>query len=414
MTYSQISKKAIHPKSINLCSILKNAGYQAYLVGGCVRDLFLGVTPKDWDITTDALPQQVIALFPKTYPTGIQHGTITVALEDEYFEVTTFRTEGKYTDNRRPDEVKFVSSVEEDLSRRDLTINSMAYDPITDTIIDPFNGLQDLQNGIIKAVGNADDRFQEDGLRILRTIRFACRFNYEIEEKTRLSMQNNRSILNNISKERIKDEFCKIMSYDNSFYGLRLLLMNTLLPLVSPLHENYVSYTQFHQLDADLETKIADFYYEYNPIDVEKELRWLKFSNDEIKRIIFFLKLIPMYRMLLKISNTQTYIRFIAHIKNNAPQEYTYTLEQFLKLVRSEKNEISKYLFEECADVTILSRKEMKINGNDLINIGIPIGPEIKKALDKCYQEILNHPENNNKDILLKFVLSDRLLYLML
>jgi tRNA nucleotidyltransferase/poly(A) polymerase len=212
-------------------------------------------------------------------------------------------------------------------------------------------------------------------------------------------MQKNRYVLNNISKERIKDEFCKIMSYDNSFYGLRLLYINKLLPLVSPLHEKHMPFRPF---DADVETKIADFYYEYDPKYVEKELRWLKFSNDEIKRIMFFLNLIPTYMMLLKIGSTQAYVRFIAHIKNNSPQDYSYTLEQFLKLVRSDKTEISKYLFEECADVTVLSRKEMNINGDDLINIGVPVGPEIKRILDGCYQMILDEPYKNNLEDLLK------------
>src|ERR1700690_2543711 len=177
MLILKISPQSINPLALQICQILQQAGFQAFIVGGCVRDLLLGVIPKDWDITTNATPQEIISLFPKTYPTGIKHGTVTVAMNEgiqNHFEVTTFRVEGEYKDGRRPEEVFFVNNIEQDLSRRDLTINSMAYDPINDKLIDPFGGKLDIDNHIIKAVGNPIDRFNEDGLRIMRAARFAA------------------------------------------------------------------------------------------------------------------------------------------------------------------------------------------------------------------------------------------------
>ena len=161
-----ILNENIHPLAIEVCRTLHSHNYQAFIVGGCVRDLFLGATPKDWDITTNANPEQVMKIFPKTIPTGLQHGTITVVMGEgveNHFEVTTFRVEGEYKDGRRPEEVFFVQNVTEDLSRRDLTINAIAYDPITSTLVDPFDGLGAIQHRMLEAVGDPAMRFQEDG-----------------------------------------------------------------------------------------------------------------------------------------------------------------------------------------------------------------------------------------------------------
>src|ERR1700722_17969932 len=218
--------KQIPELAILVCSKLHDAGFQAYLVGGCVRDLAMGATPKDFDITTDASPEKIMELFPRNIPTGLQHGTVTVCMGegiDNHFEVTTFRVEGEYLDGRRPETVKFVKSVVEDLARRDFTINAMAFDPVRKILFDPFRGEEDLRNGVIRAVGSPPARFQEDGLRIMRAARFAARFGFTVETETFRGMAENLETLQKVSKERISDELCKTLLAPYPGTGLILL-----------------------------------------------------------------------------------------------------------------------------------------------------------------------------------------------
>ena len=190
---------------------LQEHGYEAYAVGGCIRDSILGREPEDWDITTSAMPEETKALFDKTFDTGIQHGTITVLLEKEGFEVTTYRIDGKYEDSRHPKEVTFTRNLREDLLRRDFTINAMAYNE-TDGLVDIFGGLEDLEEGMIRCVGTAKERFKEDALRILRGVRFAAQLGFDIEEDTRQGMKELAWTLQNISAERIQVELVKMIT----------------------------------------------------------------------------------------------------------------------------------------------------------------------------------------------------------
>lgn len=191
---------------------LERYGYEAYVVGGCVRDSLLGRNPKDWDVCTNALPEEVLRVFKRFHviKTGLQHGTVTVMVNHEPVEVTTFRIDGAYTDNRHPDSVNFVSRVEEDLARRDFTINAMAFNP-TRGLVDAFDGQADLKAGVIRCVGEPDARFNEDGLRILRALRFAARYNFGIETETAFSIHRNRHLLENVSVERIFTELKGIL-----------------------------------------------------------------------------------------------------------------------------------------------------------------------------------------------------------
>ena len=401
-------KNYIHPLSIKICDILTQAGYEAYLVGGCVRDLILGEEPKDWDITTNALPEKIIELFPKTYPTGLQHGTVTVAMENEHFEVTTFRVEGEYLDGRRPETVCFVNDIIQDLSRRDLTINSMAYDPINNKLIDPFDGIKDLENGIIKAVGNPNLRFQEDGLRIMRTVRFAARFGFKIDPETLTAMSNNLNTLNKVSKERINDELCKILKTKHDVFGIKILFDSKVLELICPiLLQTPIVYQ--NNCPGDLETKLAYLYCGTEIDLVKKELTNLKFSNKEIKKIIFLLNLMDRYTSFEKeIAYTNNklnvYKQFIAYVKNNTLDTYEYTMEQLIKLYNVIGFDITDKLAKYHNEI-VFARNEMQINGDDLLAIGIPSGPEIKKILDMCYQEIIDNPENNEHYKLLKLAM---------
>lgn len=401
----------INPQAVEICRLLQINGYQAYIVGGCVRDLLMNNIPKDWDIATSATPEQVIALFLKTYPTGLQHGTVTVAMGEgikNHFEVTTFRTEGQYLDGRRPENVTFVSSIEEDLSRRDLTINAIAYDPIRNILKDPFNGQLDIAKGIIQTVGDSNLRFQEDGLRIMRAVRFAARFNYQITQNTLNGMKNNLDNLQKVSKERIKDELCKILMTEHPKHGLFLLLECEILPIVAPyLMSNPIHYQYIINHDyckGELETRIAFLYFAcLNEKEIQKELINLKFSNKEIKTILFLLKLVGDFSVLLEHGDSLAYKSFIAVLKNHSPDPWERTLEEFIELMEASGLR-PRELLDKYKDTVVFSRKELKINGNDLINLGFSIGPKIKEILDECYLEILAHPEHNNEIFLFQLV----------
>ena len=190
-------------------------GYEAFIVGGCVRDSILGITPNDYDITTNAKPEEIIDIFKdfKIIDNGIKHGTVGIIIEKEVYEITTYRIEGEYENNRRPKNVEFALDIEDDLKRRDFTINAIAYNDKLG-IIDKFDGIKDIKNKIVKTVGNPDERFNEDGLRLVRAIRFSSKLNFKIEDKTLKSIYKNVDIIKNISKERITDEFTKMILSD--------------------------------------------------------------------------------------------------------------------------------------------------------------------------------------------------------
>lgn len=401
-----MEKLQINAHAAEICKILQHHGFQAYIVGGCVRDLILGQIPKDWDITTNAKPEEVMSIFPITYPTGIDHGTITVSMgqgTENHFEVTTFRVEGKYLDGRRPEEVSFVNSVEEDLSRRDLTINAIAYNPITNELKDPFNGQLDLQNKTIKAVGDPNLRFQEDGLRIMRAARFAARFGYTIEENTLQGMKNNLETLKKVSKERIKDELCKTIMSANPGLGLHILSVTGALQIASPaLKFEIKKDTQFK---GDLETRLTCLYLHLSIDKIENELEYLKFSNKEIKQIMFLYELMGhYYKYSNKIQTIDDYKNIISIIKNRV-ENWEHNVEQYC-IIGDLSNLPIREKLNQYKDICVWRRSEMLIDGNDLIALDIKPGPEIKKLLDKCYQEILKNPSNNSKDILLNLVKS--------
>lgn len=401
----QISRQQVQPGALQVCQQLHDAGFQAFIVGGCVRDLLLGQEPKDWDITTDATPDQVIGLFPKTIPTGLQHGTVTVVLGEgveNHFEVTTFRVESKYQDGRRPEEVYFVKNIKDDLARRDLTINAIAYDPISERLEDPFNGRSDLELGVIRAVGQASARFEEDGLRIMRAARFAARFGYDIVQDTIYGMRTNLPTLRKVSKERISDELSKTLMAAHPDIGIEILLECGALQVACPLlcKDGLWRRRGIEKCTGDLETRLAFLYSNLPHTVAQEELTNLKFSTKEIKRVVFLLQLREMH--LPFKASIQSYKQFIAMIKNQTPDTYEYTLEQF-KILLGSDNLIAKQYFEEFGSIPVLSRKELAINGTDLMEIGVSPGPGLKKALDRCYAEVLKYPEHNNKEFLLEF-----------
>lgn len=401
-----ISAHLIHPLAIEVCKILNEHKYQAFIVGGCVRDLLLGQKPKDWDITSDASPIDILKIFPKTIPTGLQHGTVTVCMGEgveNHFEVTTFRIEGEYSDGRRPDEVFFVKNVEDDLARRDLTINAIAYDPIADRFVDPYEGVRDLRLRTIRAVGNSIARFQEDGLRIMRAARFAARFNYTMQSETFQGMAYSIDTLKKVSKERINDELCKILMSDNPTYGLYLLkecgALDVACPLLAGRQLPLLSCQD--KCKGSLEVRLAFLYNKLPVPQVQQELLNLKFSNKEIKKVSFLLELVERFYILQEINTISAYKDFMAFLKNQGPDPWELTLSQFLQLAGPMEIEAQR-LLDNYRHEVVLSRKEMQLNGDDLLADGMKPGVRIKITLDNCYLEILAHPEHNNKQKLLE------------
>ena len=266
-----------------IMSVIKEYGAKNYVVGGCVRDSILGREPHDWDICTSMLPGKLLVEFEekgyRVIPTGLQHGTITVHLNGSNYEITIFRRDGKYSDGRHPDTVEFTSDLIYDLERRDFTINAMAYNP-EEGLVDPFNGCRDIQNRIIRCVGNPDDRFQEDGLRILRALRFSCQLNFVIDETTGRAMLDNKELISNVSMERINTEFIKIINaeyvFSFPFYSYNKII-SQFIPEVVPM-VSFDQHNPYHYLDvfahscqvlticriynADLITKLAAFFHD--------------------------------------------------------------------------------------------------------------------------------------------------------
>ena len=228
-------KLTLDPGAAALLDALHTAGYAAYAVGGCVRDSLLGRTAHDWDLCTSALPQQVMELFgtEQCIPTGLQHGTVTIKYGGQLYETTTFRTEGSYTDGRHPDAVQFVPDVREDLARRDFTINAMAYNE-AEGLVDPFGGQKDLQNGLLRAVGEPQQRFTEDALRILRLYRFAARFGFVLDAATARAARQLAPHLDCISAERIQEELAKLLAAPQPGAYLEPAVLAVVLPELTP------------------------------------------------------------------------------------------------------------------------------------------------------------------------------------
>lgn len=388
-------KSKIDQNAILICKKLQNAGFKAYLVGGCVRDLFMGTIPKDWDIATNASPKQSKALFDKTFDSGIEHGTITAILNNEHYEITTFRTEGEYSDGRRPDSVSFVNDIEDDLSRRDLTINAMAYDPINDKIIDPFNGVQDLKNKIIKAVGDPNKRFSEDGLRTMRVARFAARFGFDVEDRTKAAIANNLDVLSKVSKERMRDELTKTLMTSVPSVGLNILKETGALALLG----NFDSKT-FNQIDrckGSLETKVAILLHT-NPSKVESILRDLKFSNQDSKKIAFLIVAEKEFNKFLSNQNAIEARKFLAFVKS-ASTDFDKSLNEFFKYcdaIGISTNSFKTYLNE-----PVIQLKDLKLSTPELIKELDLKGHDIKRVLNILYSKVLEDPSLNTRETLL-------------
>lgn len=423
---------------------LEKHGFEAYAVGGCVRDSILGRIPDDWDITTSAKPEQVKEIFNRTIDTGIEHGTVTVMIEKTGYEVTTYRIDGEYEDSRHPKEVVFTSNLVEDLKRRDFTINAMAYSE-TAGLVDVFDGIGDINRKMIRCVGKAKERFSEDALRILRAVRFAAQLKFQIEEETKEAIEDLAVNLKNISAERIQTELVKLLvskEPERIREAYELGITKVILPefddMMTCTQENiHHMYTvgehtvqALKQVEADkvlrlaillhdtgkVETKTVDqqgvaHFYGHAAKSAEiahTVLRRLKFDNDTIVKVK---KLVELHdhrpslqkssvRRLAVKSGTELFEALIKIKKADTLAQSEYKREEKLAYL-----EQMLQLYQEIIrDKECIRLKDMQINGKDLLSMGIPQGKTMGKILNDLFELVLEEPENNQKEFLCEYV----------
>ena len=379
---------------------LSQHGYDAYAVGGCVRDTLLGRIPGDWDITTSATPQQVKAVFSKTIDTGIQHGTVTVMKNHVGYEVTTYRIDGEYEDGRHPKSVEFTSNLKEDLRRRDFTINAMAYSHETG-IVDEFGGMEDLKNHVIRCVGCAEDRFTEDALRILRAIRFAAQLGFTIETETWNAIRKIAPNLVHVSKERIQTELTKLLLSPNP-QQMNLVYETGISPYVS---EN------FHQVDRTglkLDESLpkrkhirwAAFLKNGTEQEAAAVLKDLKLDNDTINRVKVLVRWINV-----PLIPDKTQLRRVMSRMEPELYDDLVTLKRFLSpQVQSEEEleeiwSLSRQI-RESRDCTGL--KELAVTGADVIAAGVKPGKAVGEVLTQLLDLVLEDPEKNRREYLVE------------
>lgn len=429
--------------------LLNNSGFYAYAVGGCVRDLILGTPPEDIDIATNALPDEVKAVFSdcKTYDIGLSHGTVTVLLDGNNIEITTFRQEGAYILHRTPENVRFVKSIDEDLKRRDFTINSICCDG--EKIIDPFSGTEDIKNRIIRAVGKPDERFKEDALRIMRALRFCSCLGFNIEKETEESLYKNRWLLRYVSRERIRDELLRILCGKNVEKVLLKYkeIIAVAVPEIRQMFNVYQN-TPHHMYDVYTHTVKSVSNIEPDPLlrltmlfhDVGKPsvlstdcLGVTHFKTHPIESV----KIARRALLSLRISNKElSYILSLIVEHDNRVEKSEKTMRRLLKKYDYDKDFFNDYIkvrfadtlaqseymreeklnslyeLKKCGDKFLCSKlavkqSDLEIDGNDLISLGF-FGKEIGQILDEMTTAISEGRLENNNEELIEFAKSKR------
>ena len=375
---------------------IRDAGYEAFAVGGCVRDTLLGRTPEDWDVTTSARPEAVKAIFERTVDTGLQHGTVTVLKNRKGYEVTTYRIDGEYHDGRHPDSVEFTPNLLEDLKRRDFTINAMAYSHETG-IVDEFGGMEDLKAGIVRCVGRPEDRFTEDALRLLRALRFSAQLGFEIEESTYAAIKTIAPNLAKVSKERVQAELTKLLL---SAHPERILLLKEtgLSAQIVPGFDAVFApalFSKLSRLPAEKSLRWAGFLLCQSTKQAEAVLKGLKMDNETIGNVS---RMIEGAKETLPLEKPAV---------RRAMSRYTpYQLEGALKLKElmgsPDAGEIRRLREEIIRDGDCVSLKELAVKGRDLLEAGVERGPMVGKILDHLFDLVLLHPEKNDRELLLK------------
>lgn len=434
---------------------LNDAGFDAYAVGGCVRDSLLGKEPKDWDITTSATPLEVKAQFRRTIDTGIQHGTVTIMIGNEGYEVTTYRIDSEYEDMRHPKEVVFTDKLTEDLKRRDFTINAMAYSDKTG-LIDEFDGIYCIENKIIRAVGNAHDRMSEDALRILRAIRFSAVLDFEIDEELVEAIKELAPNLSKISAERICAELTKTICSDHPErlidaykYGVTKVILpefdlcmeteqntpyhiynvgeHTIWSLrhvheykdqFSERENKILSYTMlFHDFGKPASKTIDkktgyDHFFGHPEVSAEiarNIMHRLKMDNDTINNVYALVKwhdyrpkltLPKIRRFIVALGRDRMPLNFAVRMADTLSQS-DYLMDEKLSFIEEMKSKYEKII----SDGDCLEIKELKISGKDIIGLGVKPGPLLGDILDKLLDEVLDDPSKNNEEYLVNATL---------
>jgi len=427
---------------------LDSQGYEAWIVGGSIRDLLIGKPAYDYDIATNAPPEKVMEIFRRAIPTGIKHGTVTVLSGGHSIEVTTFRTDGEYSDSRHPDEVAYAESIFEDLSRRDFTINGIAYNPVTAMLIDPYSGREDINREVIRTIGNPVDRFREDGLRPYRACRFASQLGFKIEENTFKAIALCLHPASKVSAERIRDEFIKILQSPKPSRGIELLRMSGLINIFLPelltgyginqnkYHRYDIYYHNLYTCDAadpdDYRIRLAALFHDIGKYYAKKEIE----EKNAVKKSVFYNHEIiggGITRKImrrLKFSNQD--IKTVTHLIKNHMFHYTYqwtdgAVRRFIRKVGMEninalfelrradrignglkkgesrsvinlRKRIEKVIEEENA-ITV---KDLTVNGYDIMReFSLKPGPLIGRILSFLLEEILDDPSKNEYEKLL-------------
>lgn len=426
-----------------ILDILNINGYEGYIVGGCVRDSILNRKPNDWDICTNCTPEKMLDIFNifKVIPTGLKHGTVTVVINNENYEVTTYRIDGEYSDGRHPAKVMFTNQLKEDLKRRDFTINAMAYNDKMG-LIDYYEGLQDIYNKTIRCVGNPVKRFSEDYLRMLRAVRFSTQLEYKLEDYTFRAIQELSKSIIDISVERIREELNKILTADIPSNGLKLLNTTSLLKYIMPELEVCVGFNQYnphHDKDVfnhilsvvdntenDLILRLSALFHDigkpktfsldkdgvghfYNhnvksAYITKKVMKRLKYDNKSINQVSILVKEhMSRYnnlsdkaikRLINRVGSNNIDKLFNLQIADTKGSTKRHNIDDVIEL----KRQVERILNEKQP----LSKKDLKITGHDLIELGVPEGKQIGEILSKLLEIVLENPELNKKDILIK------------
>lgn len=387
-------ERTVTKPALDVCAALQDAGYEAYVVGGCVRDALLGRDVNDWDVTTDALPEQVQKVFRRTIPTGIQHGTVTVLIGREHIEVTTFRGEGAYTDARRPDSVTFGVPLREDLARRDFVINAMAYDPRRKRLVDPFGGQADLEAGVLRAVGEASERFTEDGLRIMRAVRFVATLELVLDADTEAAIPAALPSLAKVSAERVRDELLGLLGAREPTRGLVVAERTGVLDLVLP--ERTAPLAVVDAMRPDPIARLAALVSGLDRAGAAAVGRRLKLSNLERERVAH---LVGEHRVDYAATWTDADVRrWVAAAK----REHVADILDVRAAVAEEVAELRARAAAVIDRKDPLYANELAVTGQDVIaTLGIAPGPEVGRILGELLEVVLEEPAANTRDGLL-------------
>ncbi len=399
--------RAVVPSAVlSVCETLRSSGFEAWIVGGAVRDLVLGKTPSDWDVASDALPEDVLGVFDKTIATGMQHGTVTAVVgrgrQREQVEITSFRGEGAYTDSRRPDEVHFGVPLDEDLLRRDFVINAMAYDPLQGVIHDPLGGVADLQAGLLRAVGSASERFNEDGLRVMRAVRFVSTLDFAMDAETEKGLGTALKPLSKVAQERVRVELLKLLAGKAPVRGLDIAQQNGILDVILPELKAIDAHKAFERVKQGPQDAILRFAILLQGVAmeaVESLLRRLRMSNEDRQRMVAILRYQDEFSSAVQ-SNTALRIH-LSQVGRKAAADHV-TLVEVMSRQREEQA-----LVDACQRARHILRsgdalevRDLAIGGGELMKVTSAKGKAVGELLAFLLQRVLKEPELNTAEAL--------------